>query len=266
MSFAAARQDIAAKGYARFASDVQVAAWATHAVRLVPAALADPAYAHWHRHQGTWFAGVDALPNDGRGALPGGPALAGGVISFVRQQLGFEGSWHRAQLSVCFPGYPKQDEDESASAHAFRRNRDAAHVDGLHGEGPAKRRHLREFHHFILGLPLTEVGEGAAPFTVWEGSHHIMAAMFRTALAGLPPERWGDADLTEAYQAARKRAFETCPRIVLQARPGEAYAVHRHALHGVAPWRDGAVAPPEGRAIAYFRPEMQKRSDWLSGD
>jgi hypothetical protein len=72
-------------------------------------------------------------------------------------------------------------------------------------------------------------------------------------------------DITEAYQAARKHCFENCERITLPARPGEAILMHRHCLHGVAPWADSAVAPPEGRMIAYFRPEFQNGIvDWVS--
>jgi hypothetical protein len=32
----------------------------------------------------------------------------------------------------------------------------------------------------------------------------------------------------------------------------------------VAPWGEGATAPPEGRMIAYFRPEFLRIADWLS--
>jgi hypothetical protein len=39
--------------------------------------------------------------------------------------------------------------------------------------------------------------------------------------------------------------------------------VHRHAIHGVAPWAEGAKAAPEGRAIVYFRPEVARKKDWL---
>ncbi len=70
-------------------------------------------------------------------------------------------------------------------------------------------------------------------------------------------------DVTEAYHAARREVFETCARVVVHARPGEAYLIHRLALHGVAPWRAGAKAPPEGRMIAYFRPEIGSPADWI---
>jgi hypothetical protein len=39
--------------------------------------------------------------------------------------------------------------------------------------------------------------------------------------------------------------------------------MHRHLLHGVAPWAAGAKAPPEGRIIAYFRPLMPDVASWL---
>jgi hypothetical protein len=37
-------------------------------------------------------------------------------------------------------------------------------------------------------------------------------------------------------------------------------------LHGVAPWSEGAMAPPEGRMVAYFRPELPDTASaqWLS--
>jgi len=40
----------------------------------------------------------------------------------------------------------------------------------------------------------------------------------------------------------------------LPAAPGQAYLLHRLALHGVAPWADGAEASADGRMVAYFRP------------
>jgi len=113
------------------------------------------------------------------------------------------------------------------------------------------RRRLGELHGFILGLPLTETPPGAAPLVVWEGSHEIIRRVLRKRYRGIPPERWADEDVTEAYRSARQECFETCRRQALHARPGEAYLVHRLALHGVAPW----TAEAQGeRMIAYFRP------------
>ena len=122
----------------------------------------------------------------------------------------------------------------------------------------------QEFHGFILGVPLTEADPGAAPLVVWEGSHRVIARAFRAVLDPVAPEHWPETDLTEAYHAARREVFETCPRVAVHAAPGEAYLVHRLALHGVAPWEEGAEAAPEGRMIAYLRPEVPRQT-WLHG-
>lgn len=203
------------------------------------------------------------MPNDDTGRIAGGPDLAGPALDFIANGLGQTGvRWDRAQVSVCYPGYPLQGE-ESDAAFRFRRDRYAAHVDGLLPISPQRRRHLQEFHRFILGLPLSQAPAEAAPFVVWEGSHRIMGAMFKDLFAGLSPEAWPDVDVTQAYQATRRDVFETCKPVLLPARPGEAYLVHRHALHGVAPWDKNVVGPEEGRVIAYFRPEFIRVSDWL---
>ena len=229
------------------------AAWATAAFAAAREALQAPGDM---RHGGTWRVGLDELPNAPDGSI-GGVPLAGAWTAHIDPP----DHWHRAQLSVVYPGYPRQDPDESAANHRFRLTRDAAHVDGLIAIGPDKRRHLLEPHAFILGLPLTDAT--ASPLVVWPGSHHIMQAAFATALKGIPPARWGDVDLTETYTDARRRVFATCPRTELCARPGEATLLQRHLVHGVAPWGTG-TAPPDGRIIGYFRPEVAAVADWLA--
>ena len=42
---------------------------------------------------------------------------------------------------------------------------------------------------------------------------------------------------------------------------GEAYLVHRLALHGIAPWGAGATAGE--RMVIYFRPESGDPAAWL---
>ncbi len=244
-----------ARGWVVFEADPAVSAWVEAARPLAEEIAADPqARADWLRCGGTWFAGVNVFPNGPDGAVParGVPPLAGAPVDFVAERLGLSGfAWDRAQISVCYPGYPQPWEGESEAAFRFRLKRDAAHVDGLLRDAE-RRRSLGETHGFILGLPLSDTPAGAAPFVVWEGSHEVMRRAFRRRFAGIAPEDWGREDVTEAYQAARREAFETCPRVEIQARPGEATLVHRLALHGVGPWR-----APEGppRAIAYFRPD-----------
>jgi hypothetical protein len=217
----------------------------------------------WLRCGGTWFAGVNILPNDAEGGVTseGVPPLAGAPLDFIRDVLKIEPTpWDHAQISICYPGYPQPSEAESDAAFAYRLNRDAAHVDGLIRD-PARRRKPGEQHAFILGIPLTETDPKAAPLVVWEGSHEVMRRALSKALAGVSPQDWDEVDVTEAYHAARRECFETLERVEIFARPGEAYLLHRLALHGVAPWRGDEIRP---RAIAYFRPTVAEPDapDW----
>lgn len=251
-------------GWCRFPAEPAVLDWISHAVEDARRAVRDPALAQWHVCEGTWFVGVDALQNDVRGAVAGGPPLTGAAVEFLTQELGGWPDLHAGQVSVIYPDYPKPRAGEGPGAFRYRLNRDAAHVDGLKPRGANRRRHLDERHAFILGLPLSEANEQAAPMVVWEGSHNLMRAAFKTAFASVSPERWADVDVTEIYQAARRDVFETCTRRIVHAQPGEAYVVHRLALHGVAPWGEGVKTGPDGRMIAYFRPDLGiDTDDWL---
>jgi hypothetical protein len=252
-------------GWAHFKGDPALQKWLVAATQPALATRHDPdQIKDWLRGEGTWFVGVNALGNDATGAINGSGPLAGQAIEFARETLQFGArALDRAQVSICYPGFPKRMKGESDTALAFRINRDGAHVDGLHPSGPDRRRHVEEFAAFLLGLPVTETSGYAAPLVVWEGSHIIMRDQFRAALGQHAPEDWPQIDLTEIYHKARRIAFETCPRRVVHARPGEAYILHRFALHGVAPWAEGASAPPEGRAILYFRPETDREA-WLN--
>ena len=241
-------------GFMTFAPDPAVRRWA-EAARGVAAGLArDPAMkAAQLRHRGTWFVGVDVLPNAPDGSVAGVP---------------LEGPWaghvpdlplHQAQVSVVYPGYPQQDAEESDANHRYRITRSAAHVDGLLPVGPARRRIAQEFHAYILGLPLTPVA--AAPTVVWRGSHTIMQAALAEAIGNADPT---SVDITEPYQAARRVVFEQCEKVRLHVPVGGAMLIHRFALHGTDPW-EGPEGPPEGRMIAFFRPETTP-AVWLAAD
>ena len=257
----------AQNGWARFAFDPHVAHWAQHALGAARRAVVDPELAHWHQCQGTWFVGVDALDNDAAGGIDGSGPLTGAAVEFIADHIGPVPPLHRAQLSVMYPGYPKPRAGEGDAAFRYRLNRDAAHVDGLIAVGPDKQRKVQEPHQFILGLPLNDAPADAAPLVVWEGSHIILRDTFRAALAGYPPDQLHDVDVAAIYQTARRTVFDTCKRLALPAKPGEAIVLHRHILHGVAPWADTASARPEGRMIAYFRPQMLGGvAAWLAMD
>jgi hypothetical protein len=252
------------KGWRRFGHDPQIAEWVARTLPQARLAVASSGNAEWLRSGGTWFAGVNVLPNDARGMVPGGLPLAGDVLRFIGSELGFaRPEFEQGQVSVCYPGYPKPMAGESDSAFAYRRDRAAAHLDGLVPEGPERRRHLRETHSFLLGIPMVEASAAASPFVIWEGSHEILRAALRAAFADLPPETWGDVDVTEAYHEARRRIFAECPMVEIMAKPGEAYLVHRLALHGMARWRETATAGPDGRMIVYFRPILFGPEEWL---
>ncbi len=255
-------KDFLERGWVRFPACNQTRAWAEAAREAADRAIADPANAHWLQCEGTWFVGVNLLETAPSGAI-GGVPLDGASLEVIRSLGLWPRAWDKAQVSVLYPGYPRPRDGESEAGFAFRRDRDAAHVDGLLPVGPERRRKAQEFHGFILGLPLSEAGAEASPMVVWEGSHHMVAEAFRAALRGIDPDHWPETDLTDVYTRVRREAFAACPRVVVHARPGEAYLVHRFALHGMAPWGPGAQAGPEGRMIAYFRPEVP-REVWLN--
>ncbi|MEP5732404.1 MAG: hypothetical protein ABJL67_23895 [Sulfitobacter sp.] len=243
-------------GYVVFGVDPKVMLWAKAAHRTARHIASDPEAQLAHlRHQKTWFVGVDALPNAADGAIEGtpleGPWAQHGIAP---------NSWHPAQLSIVYPGYPGQDSDESDANHQYRIRRHAAHVDGLLPVGPTRRRYLLEPHAFILGLPLNETD--AAPLMVWPGSHVLMGEAFRQIIGSQPPDK---VDLTEGYQAARAEVFEQIEPRPVTAKPGQSILMHRHLVHGVAAWQDHDIAPAEGRMIAYFRPQVEV-TDWLAPD
>ncbi|MEM7597093.1 MAG: hypothetical protein AAF382_05295 [Pseudomonadota bacterium] len=244
------------KGWVKFPTDAALAPWIKAARDAALERVNDPEERRvWLQCEGTWFVGVDSLPSDPEGAVGQAGPLTGAAYAAAQEIYGVL-PLHPGQISVIYPGYPRPRDTETDAAFRYRLKRDAAHVDGLLGVGQPKKRMLKEQHAYILGLPLTSCDEKASPLVVWEGSHKRMAAAFHEALGERPAEQWDDVDLTAIYQATRQEVFDTCPRVKVTAEPGEAYLVHRLALHGVAPWEDGAKAPSEGRMIAYFRPEL----------
>lgn len=244
---------IGTDGFVVFESDQRVLAWAGAASEAMRPLRADPDVQDRNlRHGRTWFVGVDVLPNDIDGSVSGVPFVGpwSGHVPNLPQ--------HRGQVSIVYPGYPKKDAEESDASHRYRVTRCAAHVDGLLPVGDARRRFAREYHAYILGIPLGPVAD--APTVVWRGSQRIMQAALVDAI--------GDAslcevDITDAYHAARREVFERCECVPVLAQPGQCYLIHRFALHGTAPWK-GPKGP--GRMVAFFRPEFADPADWLFFD
>lgn len=257
--------DFLTRGWCRFAYDERLASWVERTLPAARAAVTARENAKWLRCGGTWFVGVNALPNDEAGAVAGGPPLAGRAVDFICRDLGLTGfDWDRAQVSVVYSGYPQPMSSESAAAFRYRYEHDAAHVDGFLREGSGRRRYLRSHHAFILGIPMAATSNGTSPFVVWENSHELVRRAFRDRFREVPPAAWRDEDVTELYHAVRREIFAVCERIELVAQPGEAYLVHRLALHGIAPWSEPGPVADDGRMIVYFRPEILAPVEWLT--
>ena len=193
----------------------------------------NPAHERWLRCGGTWFSGVNALPNSKTGEVGASGVLAGNTIDFIHNKLITTGfGWDPGQISVCYPGYPQPGESESPNAYNFRRDRDAAHVDGLLPEGIDRRRHLREYHGFILGIPMLNFDQDASPFVVWEGSHELIRSALLCHFENIPADKWGDQDVTNLYKQTRDLVFQECRRVEIFAQPGEAFIAHRLIVHG----------------------------------
>ncbi len=249
----------------RFPFDPDLANWVNHTLPYARKAVSASENQQWLRYGGTWFAGVNVLKNDEHGSVENGPMLTGSFADFIRKDMGFDNiCWDAGQVSVCYPGYPKPIQSESQAAFAYRLKRDAAHVDGLLPEGPDRRRHLRELHGFILGIPLVEASQRASPLVVWEGSHEIIRQAFKSVYSEAAPEDWGNIDVTDIYQQTRRQIFDDCERIEVHCQPGECYLIHRLALHGVSPWKEDIKASIDGRMICYFRPEISGPEHWLN--
>ena len=107
------------KGYREFGYDEQVAKWAEFAKKKGNRILADPAQLQkWLQCEGTWFVGVDVLPNDSRGDFIN--TQFPNVFKSFMSKINLK-PYHKAQLSVIFPGYPKPRIGDSEAAFEYRR-------------------------------------------------------------------------------------------------------------------------------------------------
>ncbi len=87
-------------GWTCFAQDAKIAKWVAHVQPHAADIALNPAHiAAWLRYGGTWFAGVNILPNDLCGRLGTGPALAGKAVDFLTELHG-PLALDQAQISV----------------------------------------------------------------------------------------------------------------------------------------------------------------------
>ncbi len=212
---------------------------------------------------GTWFVGANFLDNDSFGTL-NKVRLEGMAIEAILERYGrLFCEWDRAQISICYPGYPKPSKQETAAAFSFRKNSFGAHVDGILPIGNPKRRYAKEYHAFIFGIPLEDYNQFAAPVVVWEGSHRIIRTFLSRVLLQNGVEKWKNLDITQIYAEARKEALSKCKKKIIHVPLGGCYVLHRLAVHGIMPWKKRGNSEAESRMVAYFRPILKDSQFWL---
>lgn len=260
-------QNLASQGWHRLPASKALKAWAEHHLLPAQQCLHDPKQQSWWCYSNTWFAGVNVLPNNGKGAVDGCPPLPEALLTELLAYCdASQGDMDKGQISALLPGYPQWDPQQSAAANQFRQQHFAAHLDGLVPIGTQRRRHLTEQHSFILGIGLTDHPEEAAPLMLWPGSQQRIQAWLRSRLANLPSERWAEVDLTDEYQQLRQQILMDTQPMPLPLSKGQGYLLHRHLLHGMGHWPHDIPDPQQqGRIIAYFRPCWHAPSLWLHG-
>lgn len=254
-----------ALGWEIFERDADIVQWAAEAKEIVEKKLAQKDFPQKDlRCGGTWFAGVNFLGNSTSGKLET-KNLQGKIIASIMSRFreSFD-EWDSAQISICYPGYPKPMASEGVAAFNYRIKKCAAHVDGILPLGNNRRRFVREHHAFIFGIPLSRFNRFASPLVIWEGSHHIILDTFHKIFSSLSSSEWPQLDVTFQYKEARKKVFATCPKKVIWVPLGGCFVLHRMCLHGISPWAKNAQAEPCGRIMAYFRPKLLCEKNWIN--
>lgn len=261
------QQDLAQKGWHRLSASEELNAWSEVHLSAAQNCMGDKQHKQWWRYQNTWFAGVNALPNDDKGAVGDKPPLPQSLRQLLADycQTSIQ-AMDQGQISALFPGYPQPDPQQSKAANHFRKHHFAAHLDGLVPHGPDRRRLLTEQHSFILGISLTDHPANAAPLMVWPGSHMILQKWLIDHLGSLPESDWCTFDLTQSYQQTRQQILADIQPQAIHLDQGDAYVFHRHMLHGMGSWPPKAVDHnAQGRILAYFRPCWHQPQAWLHG-
>ncbi len=253
------------KGWASFPFDPNLYDWAIKVHTLVTKKINSTEGQRKKLRCGdTWFPGVNFLENDSFGNIDGA-LFPEKLLKFIKHhEPNFGGIFDKGQISICYTGYPRRMNSESKSSFDFRRNRYAAHIDGILPVGKTRRRFIKEYHSFILGIPINQAGKEASPCVIWEGSHEIIKNELRKYKRLRKISNWGNEDITEFYNDLRKKIFSSCEVKEIWVPMGHAYIINRLSLHGIMPWNQKPKGDENSRMIAYFRPDLkngQKR--WL---
>ena len=224
----------------------------------------------------TWFVGANFLDNSSNGNI-GTKSMSKFFFSNISKKFGPNIKyWDKAQVSICWPGYPKKDAKETKKSYDFRIKRFASHIDGVIPFGSKKRRFAKEFHAFILGFPLHNNCLDCAPLVLWEGSHKIFRKFFKEIYEGISSNKISNIDITEFYNECRKKVFKNCEVKKITPQFKQPYLLDRHVLHGIDEWREkkNVKCSPknhrllnslsDGRIIVYFRPVFFNPHDWIN--
>ena len=224
----------------------------------------------------TWFVGANFLDNSSNGNI-GTKSMSKIFFSNISKKFGPNIKyWDKAQVSICWPGYPKKDAKETKKSYDFRIKRFASHIDGIIPFGSKKRRFAKEFHAFILGFPLHNNCLDCAPLVLWEGSHKIFRNFFKEIYEGISFNKISNIDITELYNESRKKVFKNCEVKKITPQFKQPYLLDRHVLHGIDEWREkkNVKCSPknhrllnslsDGRIIVYFRPVFFNPHDWIN--
>ena len=265
------------KGWRFLDDDGEFRPWINAAKRNIVSKFKNKQYDMGQLRSGsTWFVGINFLDNGPKGDIKGVP-FSSKIQSDIRRQFGsLIECWDQGQVSICWPGYPRRDLTETLNSFKYRVKKYASHVDGLIPTGNKRRRFAREFHAFILGIPIINSTSHSAPIIVWEGSHLIFRDLFKTLYSGLSEFEVNNLDITEIYQECRRKVFSTCSASIVCCDKNRPYILDRHRLHGVLPWVDATrnlsvtsdtprseIDPLAGRAVIYFRPQYEHKLDWV---
>ena len=224
----------------------------------------------------TWFVGANFLDNSSNGNI-GTKSMSKFFFSNISKKFGPNIKyWDKAQVSICWPGYPKKDAKETKKSYDFRIKRFASHIDGVIPFGSKKRRFAKELHAFILGFPLHNNCLDCAPLVLWEGSHKIFRNFFKEIYEGISFNKISNIDITELYNECRKKVFKNCEVKKITPQFKQPYLLDRHVLHGIDEWREkkNVKCSPknhrllnslsDGRIIVYFRPVFFNPHDWIN--